>query len=253
MNRGASSQRIFFTKGDGVAFERLLGECTALFAAEVHAYCLMPNHYHLLLHCPHGGVSQYMQRLGSIYSRRINTRMGGDGPLFRSRFRSILVDTPEYLAQVGRYIHRNPRDLSPRVKLTDYRWSSFRHYAGLSTPPGWLHTSTLLSMCAGDYAEYVNDDAKHRPLFVGDLNAAIEMVVDEQLPDGTRDRRGLVRVISIALLDHCQGDVRMELQRRLELPSAAAMRMATKRARLKLTASPELERALYRVIDLLAA
>jgi REP element-mobilizing transposase RayT len=133
MNRGADRERIFFTKSDGRAFERLLAEGGESDGVEVHAYCLMPNHYHLLLHCPNGGLSRYMHRVGSQYSRRIKSRLGGDGPLFRSRFRSILVDTPHYLAQVGRYIHRNPIELSPEVDILSYRWSSLRHYAG--TPP----------------------------------------------------------------------------------------------------------------------
>jgi len=110
-------------------------------------------------------------------------------------------------------------------------------------------------MCAGDYADYVNEDVQRGQLLVGELNAAIEieMVVDEQMPDDSPDRRGLARVISIGLLDHCHGDVRTELTRMLEFPSAAAMRMATRRAHLRLAASPELQLALHRVIDLLAA
>jgi putative transposase len=158
MNRGADHARIFFTKGDGEAFERLLAEGSERWGVEVHAYCLMPNHFHLLLHCPNAGLSRYMQRVATKYSLRINARVGGDGPLFRSRFRSILIDCPRYLAQAGRYIHRNPEDLSPPVDLVTYRWSSLRFYAGLATPPSWLHTSTLPLMCAGRYLDFVQDD-----------------------------------------------------------------------------------------------
>ena len=122
---------------------------------EVHAYCLMPNHFHLLLHCPNGGLSRYMQRVGGAYSRRINARLGGEGSLFRSRFHSILLDSPTYLAQAGRYIHRNPLELSPPVDAMSYRWSSLRYYAGLAAPPRWMHTATLLGMCDGDYLDYV--------------------------------------------------------------------------------------------------
>jgi REP element-mobilizing transposase RayT len=77
MNRGADRERIFFTINDGLAFERLLAEGTERVAVEVHAYCLMPNHFHLLLHCPDGGLSSFMQQIGSTYSRRINARNGG--------------------------------------------------------------------------------------------------------------------------------------------------------------------------------
>ena len=159
MNRGADRERIFFTKGDGEAFEGLLAEGAAQVGIEVHAYCLMPNHFHLLLHCPNGGLSTYMHRVGTRYSRRVNARLGGDGPVFRSRFRSILIDNPRYLARAGRYIHRNPLELARPAELAAYRWSSLRHYAGLAPAPSWLHTSTLLAFCSGDYLTYVETAA----------------------------------------------------------------------------------------------
>jgi REP-associated tyrosine transposase len=155
MNRGADRERIFFTKGDGEAFERLLARGSDLFGVEVHAYCLMPNHFHLLLHCPNRGLSKYMKLVGTHYSTRINARAGGDGSLFKSRFKSVLIDSPTYIAQAGRYIHRNPMELSPPVDPTTYRWSSLRYYAGVERPPPWLHTSMLLEYCSGSYLDYV--------------------------------------------------------------------------------------------------
>jgi len=155
VNRGADRGRIFFSRNDGLAFEHLLAEGAEVLGVEVHAYCLMPNHFHLLLHCPQGGLSKYMQRLGSKYSRRINARLDGEGSIFRSRFGSTLLDSPIYLAQAGRYIHRNPLELSPPVDPICYRWSSLRFYAGFEVPPPWLHTSRLVNLCAGDYLDYV--------------------------------------------------------------------------------------------------
>jgi hypothetical protein len=115
----------------------------------------MPNHFHLLLHCPDGGMSSFMQRVGTLHARRVKFRRDGDGPVFRSRFRSIPLRSFEHVAQVGRYIHRNPADLSPPVDLTTYRWSSLRYYAGLAAAPSWLQTATLLQFCSGDYLAYV--------------------------------------------------------------------------------------------------
>jgi REP element-mobilizing transposase RayT len=141
MNRGADRHRIFFTHGDGEYFEGLLEDGCERSGVEVHAYCLMPNHFHMLLHCPKGELSMFMHRIGTRYSRRIRARVGGDGPIFKSRFRSILIDNPQYLAQAGRYIHRNPLELTPSADPVAYRWSSLRCYAGVATAPGWLHTS----------------------------------------------------------------------------------------------------------------
>jgi REP element-mobilizing transposase RayT len=158
MNRGADHQRIFFSTSDGEAFEQLLAEGVQRHGVELHAYCLMPNHFHLLLHCPDGGVSTFMQRVGTLYARRVKFRRSGDGPVFRSRFRSIPLRSFEHVAQVGRYIHRNPTDLSPPVDLTTYRWSSLRCYAGVATVPSWLRTTTLPILCSGDYLDFVRDD-----------------------------------------------------------------------------------------------
>jgi hypothetical protein len=119
----------------------------------------MPNHFHLLLHCPNAGLSAFMHRVGTQYSRRINARAGGDCPIFRSRFRSLPIHSAQYLAKVGRYIHRNPLELTPPADLVAYRWSSLRHYAGVVDPPAWIRTATLLAFCSGDYLAYVDDAA----------------------------------------------------------------------------------------------
>src|SRR3954468_6564573 len=83
MNRGAARQPIFHTKHDARQFLALVGEATDRFGVEVHAYCLMTNHYHLLLRCPNGGLSQFMHLLGSHYVTYLNSRLDRDGPLFR--------------------------------------------------------------------------------------------------------------------------------------------------------------------------
>ena len=159
MNRGADRERIFFSKGDGEAFEDLLAEASDRLDVEVHVYCLMPNHFHLLLHCPSGGLSAFMHLVGAGYSRRTNDRFGGDGPVFRSRFRSRLIDSPLYLAEVGRYIHLNPLELSLPSGLLGYRWSSLPIYAGITPSPAWLHTSTLMQFCSGDYLTFLESAA----------------------------------------------------------------------------------------------
>ncbi len=111
--------------------------------------CLMPNHYHLLLHCPTGGLSDFMHRLGSIYTRALNDDMCSDGAIFRGRFRSILCDQPDYIDNVGRYIHRNPMELQRGQPLSAWKWSSYRAYIGLDQRPNWLTTTVLLGWHGG--------------------------------------------------------------------------------------------------------
>src|SRR5690606_6704455 len=123
----AARQTVFHTIDQREQFEALLADGHERHGVEIHAYCLMTNHYHLLLHCPDGRLSDFMHHLSSQYTRLVNADLGRDGPLFRGRFRSLPIESEQYLAAVGRYIHRNPLDIRPPVVLSQYRWSSLRH------------------------------------------------------------------------------------------------------------------------------
>ncbi len=102
MNRGASGRTIFRSDRDWHTFLSLLGDLAATFAVEVHAYCLMGNHYHLLIHTPRGILSGAMRHLNSLYTQRYNRFHRTDGPLFRGRFKAIVIDADTYLAVVSR-------------------------------------------------------------------------------------------------------------------------------------------------------
>ena len=143
-NHGVDETVLFRTRHDGEQFEELLHEASGRYGPEVHAYCLMPNHYHLLLHCPEGNLGRFVSFLQSTYSKRFNPRAGRCGPLFRSRFHDVLITSPEQLATAGRYIHRNPVDVDRERPLAGYRWSSYRAYVGAVEPPQFLHTDVLL-------------------------------------------------------------------------------------------------------------
>jgi len=76
-----------------------------------------------------------MTFIGSAYARKLNKHMKLDGPLFRGRFKSILIDADAYFLNVSRYIHLNPVEACLVKKAEDYSWSSFSQYVGLSLPP----------------------------------------------------------------------------------------------------------------------
>lgn len=82
MNRGIDHGDVFFADTDRIEFGQRLGDVFDRFGIRTHAYCLMDNHFHLLLHCPEGRLSDAMQRLGSLYTRHVNDRLGRDGALF---------------------------------------------------------------------------------------------------------------------------------------------------------------------------
>ena len=140
MNRGRGRQLIFHGDEYYYAFLDVLAEVDQRFNCLVHAYCLMGNHYHLLIETPNANLSRIMRHVNGVYTQRYNNLKRTDGPLFRGRFKSILVDGDAYLLQLSRYIHRNPIDLkTPLVKdLSEYQWSSYPAYINKKKGPDWL-------------------------------------------------------------------------------------------------------------------
>jgi putative transposase len=95
----------------------------------------MDNHYHLLLSTPEGNLNRVMRHINGVYTQRYNRLEKTDGPLFRGRYKAILVDADAYLLCVSRYIHLNPVAAGIVKKAHQYRWSSYCAYIGKVVPP----------------------------------------------------------------------------------------------------------------------
>jgi putative transposase len=108
MNRGRRSEKIFLDKNDYQAFIQVLIESTEMWNLRISAYCLMPNHYHLLVQTPDANIARCMRHINGVYTQRFNSRHRSEGQLFKGRYKSILVSADAYLLQLLRYIHRNP-------------------------------------------------------------------------------------------------------------------------------------------------
>ena len=108
MNRGRRGEAIYSDDTDYSLFTDLLKETAEMWNIRIAAYCLMPNHYHMLVQTPDANLSRSMRHLNGVYTQRCNNRHGWDGSLFRGRYKSILIDSDSYLLQAVRYIHRNP-------------------------------------------------------------------------------------------------------------------------------------------------
>ena len=141
MNRGRGRDVIFHNEKYYKAFLETLDEVYTRFDCIIHAYCLMGNHYHILLETPHSNLSRIMRHINGVYTQRYNRLKKTDGSLFRGRFKAILVDKDEYIMQLSRYIHRNPIDMKkPLVaNLSEYQWSSYRAYINKDKPQKWLY------------------------------------------------------------------------------------------------------------------
>lgn len=148
MNRGASRRDVFLDENDRLVFLDLLALYTHKTSVEVHAYCLMGNHFHLLVRSPEGNMSEMMRLLSGCYARYFNDRYGKDGGLCRGRYKSVLVDSDSYLLSVSRYIHRNPLAFWKRP-LRSYAWSSYPMYLGHRRPADWVHLDETLAMVGG--------------------------------------------------------------------------------------------------------
>jgi REP element-mobilizing transposase RayT len=153
MARGNERKAIFRDDRDRRRFLETLAEMVERFGVRVQAYCLMPNHYHLLLETPRGNLSQALGWLQVTYTVRFNRRHRRSGHLFQGRFKAQLIEADEYAQRLVEYVHLNPvrpRQRNERLaperaeELDRYCWSSHRAYAGLDRKsPSWLSQQWL--------------------------------------------------------------------------------------------------------------
>ena len=133
MNRGNNRQAIFLNDEDYGIFLETLKETSRSFGLKILSFCLMSNHYHLLLSTPKANLSRAMRHLNGVYTQRFNRRHKKDGHLFRGRFKAILVQEDEYLTHLIRYIHLNPME-DPK----NYPYSSHKRYLKAKDETPWL-------------------------------------------------------------------------------------------------------------------
>ncbi|EFK10590.1 conserved hypothetical protein [delta proteobacterium NaphS2] len=153
MNRGRRGEEIFTEKNDYMLFLEVVQGSADLFNIKIAAYCLMPNHYHLLLHTPDGNLSRGMRQINGIYAQRFNRVHQYDGQLFRGRYKSILVEVDSYLLQLLRYIHKNPLRAGLCDDVNNYEWSSHRGYLSDAKIWDWLYKEFPLSLFTKDLKE----------------------------------------------------------------------------------------------------
>ena len=146
MNRGRRGEAVFLEDQDYTVFIDLLKETCHMWGIGVAAYCLMSNHYHLLLQTPQGNLDRCMRYINGIYTQRFNRRHQIDGQLFRGRYKAMLVDADNYLLELVKYIHRNPLRAGIVAKVGDYPWSSHREYAFPANKGNWLYKEFVLSI-----------------------------------------------------------------------------------------------------------
>ena len=143
-SRGNAGGKIFRSDKDREYFLDLLGFIIERFNWLCHAWCLMDNHYHLILETPEGNLSRGMRQLNGIYTQKYNWRYTKTGHVFQGRYKAILVDKESYLLELCRYVILNPVRAKIVKSPQDWKWSSYRSTTGTAKPPQWLTTDWIL-------------------------------------------------------------------------------------------------------------
>ncbi|MBT9316817.1 REP-associated tyrosine transposase [Leptothoe spongobia] len=130
-NRGNNRQKIFFERDNYLFFLRRFRHYLVNSTLNVNAYCLMPNHYHFLVHLCQQDFSQKMQAFTLSYTKAMNKRYRRCGSIFQGRFQAILVNSDAYLLHLSRYIHLNPVEAGLVKRPEDWEFSSYVDYVGL--------------------------------------------------------------------------------------------------------------------------
>jgi putative transposase len=150
-SRGNERKDIFRSTADRERFLGYLESATSRYGAVIHAYCLLSNHYHLLLETPAGNLSEIMRHINGAYTTYFNIRHKRAGHLFQGRYKAILVEADAYAAELSRYIHLNPLRAGMAESPENYRWSSYCAYIGLVEPVPWLKTDFILGLVSREF------------------------------------------------------------------------------------------------------
>ena len=145
-SRGDNRKAIYFEETDFELFLSVLNDVCEQYNWVIHSYCLMTNHYHLLIETPDANLSKGIRQLNGVFSQKINKKHRRVGHLFQGRYKSILIDKDAYLLELCRYIVLNP----VRAKMVDspsqWIWSNWHYMVGNITSPPWLATDSILSL-----------------------------------------------------------------------------------------------------------
>lgn len=152
--RGDRQESIFLDDRDRRSFLDLLGKEVKQQGWVCYAYCLMDNHYHLMMETPEPNLVRGMRRLNGVYTQAFNRRYNKVGHVFQGRYKAIVVDKENYLLELSRYVVMNPVRAKVVGRPEDWTWSSYRATAGKITPPQWLSAEKLLSFFGGQRANY---------------------------------------------------------------------------------------------------
>jgi putative transposase len=198
VSRGDNKCAIFADDEDYKRFLNMFARAATRLAVRCHAYCLMWNHFHLLVESGPHAISRMMQQLNSAYCQSFNRRHARVGHVLQGRFKSPIIDADVYFLRVVRYIVRNPVAAQLVTRPEDWAWSSYRATVGLAPAHPVLDLVRVLTAFDTDnieaarqqFAGFVTDasgDAQWRSLFLVDATALATRVRPELEPHRTNE------------------------------------------------------------------
>ena len=152
-SRGDRREAVYENDTDRQAFLSLLDQVCEIHNWLCHAYCLMGNHYHLLVETPDANLSKGMRQLNGVYTQQFNQRHDRVWHVFQGRYKAILVEKQAYLLEVARYIVLNPVRAQMVRSAKDWPWGSYRATAGYAVMPTCLTSDWLLSAFGVTWSE----------------------------------------------------------------------------------------------------
>lgn len=150
--RALPRQKLYRNAAEAEDFVGRLPPLHEGFGVLCHGYCLLPNHYHLLLETPRANLSRALHRLNAGFTATTNARRRRKGPLLQSRYRALLLEAQPWLLRLSVHVHLNPLRCKRAASPEQYPWSSAAAFLGPGAPPPWLDTSRVLELAGGRQA-----------------------------------------------------------------------------------------------------
>jgi len=152
-SRGNRREPIYEDDSDRELFLLVVGGVVGGFGWLCHGYCLMGNHYHLIVETPAPNLCRGMRQLNGVYTQRYNGRHGRVGHVFQGRYKAVVVEKERHLLELCRYVVLNPVRAGMVARAGQWRWSNYRATAGLRKPPEFLSTQWVLAQFGKRRAE----------------------------------------------------------------------------------------------------